>query len=60
MADNFADSFVRQLRQNVRNFLLTATLEEMRKELQISRESGDAIRARFVQEMIDEKIEEGQ
>jgi len=45
----------RQLRMNVRNFLMTATLDELKKELAISKQRGDAKRAQFIQEMIDEE-----
>jgi hypothetical protein len=44
----------RQLRMNVRNFLLVATRDELWKELEISNERGDLKRARFVQELLDE------
>jgi len=47
----------RQLRQNVRNFLMTATLDELKKELAISKQRGDAKRAQFVQELINEEGE---
>lgn len=49
-----------QLRQNVRNFLMTATLEEMEKELIISIQRNDPLRARYVQEMIYEHKKENQ
>lgn len=48
----------RQLRQNVRNFLLVATLEELRGELAISKERGDTFRAQCVEELIDERTAE--
>ncbi len=44
----------RQVRQDVRNFLINATLAELRLELEISNERGNAFRARCVQELIDE------
>lgn len=44
----------RQLRQNVRNFLLIATIPELERELEIS--EGD--RKIFVQELLDEAIAE--
>ena len=44
----------RTIRQNVRNFLMVATVDELRRELRISEERGDALRARFVRELIDE------
>jgi len=43
-----------QLRQNVRNFLLIATIPELERELEIS--EGD--RKIFVQELLDEAIAE--
>lgn len=43
------------LRRNVRAFLLNATLEELQEELAISIEHGDRLRARFVEEMIQEE-----
>ncbi len=45
----------RQLRMNVRNFLLVATPEEMAGELKLSQDRGDKLRERFVQELIDER-----
>ncbi len=45
----------RQLRMNIRNFLLVATDKELAIELQLSRHRGDTLRARFIQEMIDER-----
>jgi hypothetical protein len=48
-------AYLRQLRQNVRNFLLTASKQELQKELQLSRERQDVWRERFVQELIDEQ-----
>ena len=45
----------RQIRQNVRNLLCFATREELSKELEISIDRKDVIRARFVQELIDEQ-----
>jgi hypothetical protein len=44
----------RQVRTNVRNFLLAATLPELLKEKQISEEQKDTLRTKFVQELIDE------
>jgi len=43
-----------QLRQNVRNFLLIATIPELERELEIS--EGD--RKTYVQELLDEAIAE--
>ena len=45
----------RQLRQNVRNFLLTASIPELERELQLSTNPD---RKRFVQELLDEAIAE--
>lgn len=45
----------RNLRQNVRNFLLTATKKEMRQELLISIEREDFKRAMFVAECLAEE-----
>lgn len=44
----------RRLRQNIRNFLLVATSEELRKELAISEERGDKFRTACILELIDE------
>ena len=44
----------RQIRQNVRNFLLIATIEELEVELTI----GDDFRKQCVQELLDEAIKE--
>lgn len=44
----------RQIRMNIRNFLLIATPAELQKELEISNNSGDTFRAQCVQELIDE------
>jgi hypothetical protein len=44
----------RQIRMNVRNFLLPATLDESQKELEISLEKGDAFRAACIKEWISE------
>jgi hypothetical protein len=43
-----------QLRMNIRNFLLIATLAELEKEYAISLERGDGFRARCVRELITE------
>lgn len=45
----------RQLRQNVRNFLLVATIEELEVELTIG---NDPFRKECVQELLDEAIAE--
>lgn len=47
----------RNVRANVRNFLLTASLEELRRELALSFERNDSMRARFVQELITEETD---
>lgn len=44
------------LRQNVRNFLLIATIEEIRKELEISIEAGETERAGYVAECLEEAL----
>lgn len=44
----------KQLRLNIRNFLIVATPEELAKELVLSQARGDAFRAQCVQELIDE------
>lgn len=41
----------RQQRQNIRNFLLVATEQELQKELEISLERNDAFRAECIREM---------
>lgn len=49
----------RQQRMNVRNFLLAATLDELRDEMVNSLDMGDTFRAKCVLELIVEKrIEE--
>ena len=48
----------RQFRLNVRNFLLVATSQELRKEWQMSIERGDKLRAACVQEIIEERLTE--
>jgi hypothetical protein len=48
----------RQIRMNVRNFLLVATIEELEVELKISKDTGDTFRAECVQELLDEAIGE--
>lgn len=55
MEINKLDRFHRQLRQNVRSFLLVATMDELKKEEQISLDRGDLFRAECVQELIAEK-----
>lgn len=60
-ANNMVDSFMnnaadRQYRQNIRNFLLTATADELRREIEISEERGDTKRARYVRELLDETL----
>lgn len=47
------------VRQAVRNFLLVATLPEMRRELEISVEQGDTVRAGYVEECIREAETDG-
>lgn len=42
------------VRTAVRNFLLNASLEELRKEYQLSSDAGDNTRAMFVNELIIE------
>jgi hypothetical protein len=44
----------RQLRMNIRNFLLIATLAELEREECISRERNDPFRAQCVRELIAE------
>jgi hypothetical protein len=45
----------RQLRQNIRNFLLTASLAELIIERNISLENGDTYRAECIEELIREE-----
>jgi len=45
----------KQLRANIRNFLLLASLEELKKELTISLERGDGFRAEVIKELICEE-----
>lgn len=47
----------KQIRQNIRNFLLTATAEQLQAEYQISVDSGDNFRAMCVNEIILENEE---
>lgn len=44
----------RQLRMNIRNFLLVATADELQRELQISKDRNDTFRAQCIQELIEE------
>lgn len=44
----------RQHRMNVRNFLMVATPEELRKELDISEERGESFRAACIRELMEE------
>ena len=46
----------RAIRAAVRGFLLTATVEEIRKELEISVERGDTVRAGYVEECLREAL----
>ena len=46
------------LRQNVRNFLLGATVEQVKQERTISLEMGDFERADYVDEFLTELLEE--
>ena len=49
----------RQIRQNIRAFLLTATLDELYAELQLSLDMNDAFRADCICELIIESEQEG-
>ncbi len=44
----------RQVRMNIRNFLLIATLDELKREKELSLERNDPFHAECVQELIDE------
>lgn len=44
----------RQMRMNIRNFLLVATPEELQGELQLSIERNDSFRADCIRELIEE------
>ena len=46
------------LRQNVRNFLLPLTIAEVERELEISLEMGNTVRAGYVEEFLGELYEE--
>lgn len=46
----------RQIRMNVRNFLLVATIDELKIELAISEKTSDTFRAACVQELLDEAV----
>lgn len=48
-------NYKRQLRMNVRNFLLLATEIELKKELELSMDREDLFRAECVQEIINER-----
>jgi hypothetical protein len=48
----------KQIRMNVRNFLLVATDKELVKELRISREAGDEFRAQCVLEIMADRVAE--
>ncbi len=50
--------FQRQLRQNIRNFLMVATFEQMFLEHCISVERGDEFRAQVIAELIREDYPE--
>ncbi len=45
----------RQLRSNIRGFLMVATIEQLEKELEISIERKDTFRATVIREMIEEE-----
>ena len=45
-------------RMGIRNFLLTASIEELQEELKISKEKGDTFRVDCIQELLDKKEEE--
>jgi hypothetical protein len=49
---------MRQVRAAVRAFLMTATIEEIRRELEISVERGDTVRAGYVEEYLNEALRE--
>lgn len=44
----------RNIRMNIRNFLLAATRDELEKEKRISEERGDLFRRDCIQELLDE------
>lgn len=48
----------RRVRQTIRDFLLTASLDELKREEEISIERGDYFRAACVQELINETIKD--
>ena len=48
----------RQLRQNIRNFLLPLTIAEVERELELSQERGDTLRACYVAEWLAELRQE--
>lgn len=47
----------RDLRMNIRNFLLTATPAELQKELEISNDRGDKFRAMCIVELLNEQAD---
>lgn len=51
--DNLSES-QKQLRVNIRAFLLTATIEQMVKEIEISEEKNDRFRVDVIKEMLRE------
>ena len=48
----------RQIRMNIRNFLLVATIEELATELRISKNQNDNLRAVCVRQLLDQAIRE--
>jgi|AntRauTorcE11897_2_1112592.scaffolds.fasta_scaffold01099_3 FixJ family two-component response regulator len=48
----------RQIRMNIRNFLLVATIAELETEIEISNRTGDTFRAACVQELLDQAVAE--
>ena len=48
----------RQIRMNIRNFLLVATIAELETEIEISNRTGDTFRAACVQELLNQAIAE--
>jgi len=42
------------IRRDIRAFLMVATMDELRRELQISLDKGDAFRAACIRELIEE------
>jgi hypothetical protein len=50
----------REIRSSIRAFLLTATIAEMRREVEISLGRKDTFRAECINELINERLSDGE